>query len=340
MKNFNVLVTCASALSDGLYGCLTDNEDGVKVNVYAANAAEFDLTRSNAVAGAFLVPKISDPSYFTAILHICVEYDIDIIVPKATLELEWMAQHKEKFEEYGIKVSVTSLESLRVANNKVMLNRAFGKYMPAQCEPCDWEYALNFLQQHNRICVKAVNQCGGRGFAIVDDYKATDIMLFHRFGQKHYITRKTFKEVVCNQNNSLLLQEYVPGKDYTVSLLCDNGKVVCEVGYVGYVMEFGSIMYGEIQPNQMAFDIANDIVRYLRLDGNIGVDFILKEDGSVVLLEVNPRVNASLPFVRKAGCNLLYQRCRMLLGEKPTCKSGDAKVGLKMKKHFAAEYYF
>ena len=44
-------------------------------------------------------------------------------------------------------------------------------------------------------------------------------------------------------------------------------------------------------------------------------DFILKDDGSAVLLDVNPRLTAALPFIAEAGINLPYMRVMQLLGK-------------------------
>ena len=82
--------------------------------------------------------------------------------------------------------------------------------------------------------------------------------------------------------------------------------------------------------------IAEEVCRELRLDGNVCVDFIVNGD-KATLLEVNPRVNATIAFCAKAGVNLLYQRCKQLLGEEiDVC---TPLYGLKMMKYYAADYY-
>ena len=68
------------------------------------------------------------------------------------------------------------------------------------------------------------------------------------------------------------------------------------------------------------------------------VMWLLKKSGKVVLLEINPRINASLPFVRHAGCNMVYLRCKQLLGyEIPS--TYELNYGLKMKKFYDTRYY-
>ena len=63
-------------------------------------------------------------------------------------------------------------------------------------------------------------------------------------------------------------------------------------------------------------------------------------EGEVVLLEVNPRVNASLPFVWKAGVNMLYLRCKNLLGDYSDIgQFQKIEFGLKMKKFYDSRYF-
>lgn len=339
IKPFNVLLTCCSLHATTFFKSLKDNPDGVAIGVYATNCSEADLPPADSCDGRFVVPRIDAPGYIDAILNLCKEYSIDILIPTSTLELEFVARERERFEKEGVKVSVCSLQSLTVANNKKALYSKFKALMPAQCDSTDYSSVYEFVENHKTCCCKLTDQCGGKGFAIVDNHKADDVSLFHRYGQKHFISKTQLLRIVDKGVFDLLIQEYVPGKDYTVSLLADNGTVTHMVGYVGYEMEFGAIMKGEILDNEEAFKISERIVNELNLDGNIGVDFILKDDGSVVLLEVNPRVNGSLSFAAAAGCNMLYYRCVQLLGYPINHYQPEIIKGLKMKKYFETQYF-
>ena len=263
-------------------------------------------------------------------------------MPTATLELEIMARAKDEFKQNGILVSVSSIDSLLVANNKIALYGCYADLMPKQIIPngvSDVDaFASMFKYKNSSICCKVDNLCGGKGFAVVDDRKSNDTSLFNKFGENRYISLHDLKSIVGNGKNKVILQQRIEGLDYTVSVLADKGVVTHICGYVGYMMAFGSIMYGEIKPNDMAYDIVKKIVAELGLDGNVAFDFILKKDGKVVLLEINPRINASLPFVRHAGCNMAYLRCKQLFGyEIPS--TYELNYGLKMKKFYDTRYY-
>ena len=290
--------------------------------------------------GAFIVPPVTDDNYIVTLLRLCKDYRIDILMPTATLELELMAEHKKLFEENGIKVAVSSFESLEVANNKVALYDKYNEYMPTEIvtsNPKEAELFYNAVGGDGNMCCKLANLCGGKGFAIVDNTQCYNVSLFGKYGVPRYLSLKDLQHILTN-GTEVILQRHIKGNDYSVSVLADHGKILRIVGYVGYTMCFGSIMYGEIKKNDSAYALTEKIVADLQLDGNVAFDFIIKEDGTAVLLECNPRVNASISFVKEAGSNLIYLRCLQLLGY-PIPQDYSVQYGLKMKKVYESRYY-
>ena len=340
MKPINVLITCSNIHVKNMIDCLKNNYEGTQVNVYCVNSVEWDLPKEGECDGAFVVPKVSDESYFPTLLDLCKKLDIDVVFPVTSIDLDAMAEHKEEFEKQGIHISVTSPESMKIANDKIALHKMFGEYMPKQILAKGVDDVIDFADNiKGSICCKVANMCGGRGFAVIDDEKSVDINLFHRFGKKHYISMLQLYDVVRKKDHDVIVQEYKDGLDYSVSVLADNGRVTHICGYVGYVLEFGSMMYAEIKPNEQAYEIARTICEKLGIDGNACFDFILGEDGKVTLLEINPRVNASLNFVSNAGCNMFYLRCKQLLGYDYENDQQEINVGFKMKKYFETRYF-
>lgn len=338
MKEIRVMLTCCNIHVKDIIKCFKENADGADVKVFVTNSVEWELPPKETCDGRFVVPRLDDPNHIGCMLDLCKKHKIDIIFPISSIDLDILSKNKHLFEQVGTKVSILDWDKLKVANDKIELHKRFGELMPDEVIAKTAQDVISFASSHKSICCKLSNLCGGKGFAVVDDMKCDDITLFHRFGKKHYVSFDQMCRVVEQYDNNVILQEYHEGLDYTVSLLADHGKILQIVGYVGYLLEFGSIMYGEIKPNENAYAIAERLVAELELDGNIGIDFILKEDGSVVLLEINPRINASLPFVAEAGCNMMYLRAMQIMGEDVSAPC-NVLVGLKMKKYFGTRYF-
>lgn len=338
-NSIKVLLPCSNFHAYGMISALKNNYENREVQVFCTNCNEYDLPTKDICDGGFLMPKVTESDYIEKLLVLCKENHIGIIMPISNIDLNLMAANKKMFAENGIFVSTTDADGLVIANDKINLWKRYNRFMPKQVVNSESSDVEVFLSAHKCVCLKLTDFCGGRGFAVVDDEKANNPFYFHRFAQKHYITKGQLRSILSDGSNKVILQEYIGGLDYTVSCLCYKGEVTHIVGYVGYMLEFGSIMYGEIKPNDEAYEIARYIVSDLKLDGNIAFDFILKDDGGVVLLEVNPRANASLPFVAKAGCNMLYLRCKQLLGLPYKDEQQTINVGLKMKKYFDTKYF-
>jgi carbamoylphosphate synthase large subunit len=338
----NVLITGCSRHSKGIVDCLNDNNGLFEVNVYGVDSNENNLLRTGLTAG-FVVPLINSNDYIPTILKICLDNDINVILPYITSELELMAKNKALFESNGIKVSVSSIESLAIANDKIRLQEMYQALMPKQYvvhSSAEISECLNLIDYpKTKICCKLSNKCGGAGFAIVDDFLANDISKFNVLGVNRYISLSHLMEIADQNDLEIILQEYVEGKDYSVAVVSDKGNVLRKCGYVGHSMHFGAVINGEIVYNQQAYDIVDMVVSEIQLDGNSCFDFIIKEDGTAVLLEINPRLNASLPFIAAAGFNMPLIRCMQLLGYDLNKLPTSANYGLRMNKYYEATYF-
>lgn len=337
-----VLITGCSKHSKSVIDCLRNNYNNEKVVVIGVDCNETALLK-NGVDHAFVVPRITNPGYIPTLLNICKEYKVDVLFPYITSELEVISQYQyvKAFKEIGTHVSVSSYESIKRVNNKIRLYDEFGKYMPTQIVPKKATDVRQFVSHfgNGNVCCKISDGCGGTGFAIVDNEKAYDMTLFNKARTPRYITAEFLEDIINRDDRkyTVLLQELIRGTDYSTCALSDKGKVISMCGYAGYSMEFGAVVSGEILKNDMAYEIHKEIIEKTGLDGNTCADFIINGD-KATLLEINPRLNASLPFVVEAGPNLIYDRCNMLLG-RPVGECINIKYGLRMNKFYEAEYF-
>lgn len=337
-----ILITGCSMHSYDLITELRNNADGEEIYVVGINASETALLRQGVNAG-YVVPLITDPTYIDTVLDICLKEKVDVIMPFITAELPIMAKNKHVFEAHGIKVSVSSLESIEAAGNKIELAKAYPNLMPRQKVITSIDDIDAFAEEigypEKKFCCKLPNRCGGVGFAIVDEKLGLDLTIYNKFGVNRYITLDMLYRLVENCGETVILQEYEEGVDFSLCCLADNGVCVKALGFEASLMAFGSAMFANIAMNDCASNIAEKIIADTGLDGNVCFDFILKEDGTVKLLEVNPRLSATLPFIAKAGMNLPYLRIKQLMGGDVYNIKCDINYGLRMSKNYKSEYF-
>lgn len=336
MKSITVLSTaCGAMFMPGFFDCLKENGER-EIRIVGVDSAKLDYM-SNFVDQFYQVPSIYSDDYIPAILDICRRENVDIVFPHISMELEKFAQSKEAFDAEGIRLALTNTATLHIANDKLALYdemKRIGLNVPKYCgikSADDFDKALDMLGYPERdVCIKIPDGSGQRGVRIVSaGFSSTDIFL-HQKPSSLYITayemRKIVEEIAGSHN--LMAMECLSMPEYTVDLLADNG----EVAYVGGRMNVDSQMsiaqVSEVCLIPEAIDISRKIVKALRLNGNIGFDFMFDGHGMPVLTDLNPRVTATIILFKEAGINFPYLRVKQLLGEElPDC---TLQPGLKL----------
>ena len=64
------------------------------------------------------IVSISDPNYIQNLLNICLNDHIDLLIPTIDTDLLVLSENKEKFENIGTKVLVSSHEMIKICRNK------------------------------------------------------------------------------------------------------------------------------------------------------------------------------------------------------------------------------
>lgn len=337
-----ILITGCSMHSYDLIKTMRDNYDEEEIYVVGINCEDTALLRNGVDAG-YIVPMITDRAYVPKLMEICEREHVDVVLPFITAELPVAAAYREKLRSIGTEVSVSSSGSLKIAGNKVQLAKMYPGLMPKQIVTDSLMTAHEFAEQmgypEKKICCKLPDKCGGLGFCVVDERKGRDLTLYNKFGLNRYITMDMLDTLMTNYSGKVILQEFEDGTDYSMCILAEEGELLYGLGFEASLMAFGSAMFAEIRQNEHALEIARKVTKDTGLDGNACFDFILKPDGSVKLLEVNPRLSATLPFIAKAGLNLPYLRCKQLLGYDIKGMEFDINYKLRMSKNYESEYF-
>ena len=138
--------------------------------------------------------------------------------------------------------------------------------------------------------------------------------------------------------NRMMIQEYLPGDEYSVDLIADHGKILYIGGRRNIVVDNSIPLVSVTEKNDAAYKTSADIVKAFELDGNVNVDFIFSEDGFPIPTEVNARVSASIGLYTKAGLNLAGIQILRILGmELPRCTMQD---GVSVERFYMPEFKF
>ena len=340
MRDVTVLITaCGNVYMPGTAASIKNNGER---NVRLIGA---DMNHDDTILQMFdqyyQVPRGDDPSYADAILDICIKEKVDVVIPIMSVELETLAKNADRFAAAGVALSVSDLEPLRIANDKLALL----KFMQENGIPTARFCEVNCVADVDKaleevgipVVFKTTEGSGSRGMRIIDPSKSRFDILFHEKPTSAYVTLQDFKETLQEgQMPQMLAMEYLPGHEYTVDMLCDHGKVLYSLCRRGLNVQTSIILDGIVEDKPEITGLCNQVAEKLKLTGNIGFDVKERADGTPVIMECNPRATAGVSEIEASGVNLLYLNIKRCLGEE--IPELTPKYGVIMKRRYMEMY--
>lgn len=340
MRETTVLLTaCGVQFIPGLVDCLKNNGER-NVRLIGTDMND-DKTLYPLFDKFYVVPPVKSDKYVNTLLDICKNEKVDVLLPFMSAELSALEAKKRDFETVGTKVSVSTGDSIAITNNKLKFYEFLkDKGLPVpkykRIEKADELYeACEFVGYPQKaVCVKATELSGSRGIRLIDPKKSRYDILF---GQKPNSFYTTIDELYATLKERLempemMAMEYLPGAEGSVDLIADHGKILY-MAYRESNINLASIpQEATLSYNEKAYRIAEEVIKALSLDGNADLDFKNDADGNPVLMEINPRIAATMQIFKVGGLNLPYLRVKQLLGE--PLPEIDIKYGIKMKRRY------
>lgn len=344
LKNLTILISASSSPSIiGQLKCYKENKEReiriVGVDMDPEPSAKY------LVDTFYQVPPVTDETYCDLILDICRKENVDIYFPNISAEVDKVVKHKKDFDSLGTIVSVSDQSNVSIANNKL---RTYD-FLKSRNIPVPQYYAVNSVNDFiegceklgypgNPVCLKIVNNSGSRGVRIIDANKNRYQIFAHEKPNSFFTSYEDMISVLQSAEtlDEMMLVEYMPGNEYTVDLLADHGQVLYMVGRENTVSLMSIAQESIVTKIDSAYAMSERIVKAFDFDGNIGLDFMKNADGVPVLMDINPRITATVSVIAAAGVNLPYLRIKQLLGEElPKC---CVDYGTRLKRRYDEIY--
>ncbi len=347
MKQFRDLTVltsaCGSPSSPGGLNLLKNNGER-NIRIIGIDMSS-DPSIKYLVDQFYKVPPVSDPTYCDIVLDICKKEKVDIYFPNISYEVGLVAERKTDFERIGTIVSISNMDSVSIANNKLLtyevLEKAgipVPKYIGVKTVD-DFEKGCKWMGYPEKpVCVKIVNGSGSRGVRIIDANKSRYSIFAYEKPNSFYTSYEDMLSILKSTDHidQLMLLEVMNGPEFTVDILADKGDILYEVGRENVESLMSIAQESVIKYDEHAYQVARDVVRLLKMDGNVGFDFMRNQDGVAVLMDINPRITATISVIGAAGVNLRYLRIKQLLGEPlPKC---EPVYGTRLKRRYGEIY--
>lgn len=338
MKKITVLITGAGA--PGAPGIIKSLREQKEIEIVGTDVRE-DAVGSVLVDQFFVIEKADSENYLSSLLKVVEETKADVILPLNTKELVKLSKNQEMFKD--TKISISSPEALEKANNKYLLMKACRENnLPVPEFKLvdnyqDFEKAvLSLGYPEKNVCFKPPVSNGLRGFRILTEKIDRLEILINEKPNNTLTTLEEIKPILSRAEvfPELLVMEYLPGKEYSVDLLVNNGETIVTVPRERQQLKMGISFVGKTVNNQEIIDCSEKIASLLKLNGNIGFQFKEDEEGNPKIIECNPRLQGTVNLCTAAGANLVYLAVKLALKEE--IEKPKVKWNVKMIRYWEA----
>lgn len=295
----------------------------------------------------FRIPKAGSADFSTEVLALCQKERIEMVMPLVTRELFPFSEQKHRFAQAGISLLVSSHRSIQIANDKAACYQflqdkgiAVPRFFVARTTEEFIHAAFELGHPHEAFCFKPCIANGSRGFRIVSDSINESDLLFHH---KPYLTHITYTHalniLLSQPFPPLVVTEYLPGEEYSVDCLANNGKAVLVVPRLRGKTVNGISVQGRFvnDPDLIAYSAA--IIEAIGLHGNIGIQLRRAKNGQPLLLEINPRVQGTIVAGIGAGVNLPLLAVKQELGWPIQPEEMQVKWGTVFSRYWTEVFY-
>lgn len=232
--------------------------------------------------GYFQIPKVTAESYIDDLIKVCINNDINLIIPTIDTELLTLSNNEQKFKLNNIFPLVSDYEFIQKCRDKRLTNQLFEENnieVPTQ-------YTLNNLEFP--VFVKPCDGSLSKGIFIANSQD--DITQEHR------------------QNEKLMYMELISNDEFdefTVDCYYDkNSTLKCVVPRQRLVVRAGEVNKAATRNNIIVEHFFNNIAQLKGARGCLTIQvFLHKEQPIIKGIEINPRFGGGYPLTYLSGAN-------------------------------------
>lgn len=284
---------------------LTGAGGAAAISVWKSLAAQHDIFMADidpCAAGLYLVPadrrmiipKGNHPDFVNTMLQHCKTHRIDVFIPTVDVELAPVSAEMNAFEAIQTKVPLSKPGVLKTCFDKHALLTQCQGVIPVP------DFVL--LNQDNASTLTAFpyfakprSGAGSSGAVVIRDKK----ML-----------------MALPQDNTYLVQELLPGDEYSVDIYFDaNHQPIGAVPRLRMKIDSGIAVASRSVKSTVLEDLAIKTGQAVGIQYVANIQFKQANNGVFKLLEINPRFSGTMPLTCAAGVDIPKLMMQELNGE-------------------------
>jgi len=242
----------------------------------ASYSAGFYLSDAHCV-----VPKASDARYRAVLLALVQKININVILPTSGFDIVPISKAQKKLEKKGVVVYMSDQPTIDVCTDKRKTYKKLRNIVPLPTT----------YQKPEDIASFPIFLKPAIGKGSVNSYVCSN--------QKSVLAYKTFFR------KPFIMQEYLPGTEYTVDVLFDtNGAMITAVVRERIRTDSGISTVGKVVAYPEIVKKATRACKALKVKGPATVQFKKNTKGEPVFIEINPRLGGGTIISTLSGVNI------------------------------------
>jgi len=311
----NILITSAgrrTQLIEYFQETLAGNENVVAVDCNNTAPALYVADKS------YSVPRIGAQNYIDKLKEIVKKENIKAIISLLDPELSILTEKKEEFKKLGAEIIISNPETIEICQDKYKM--------------------YEFLKRNKFKTPKT--------FKSYDQFKAAydsgkiDLPVFikPRTGSASIGINKVNDveelKIVLNNNEDLLIQEYIDGQEYGIDVYVDTvSKEIISVFLKKKIrMRAGETDKAVSVKNKELLETIKEFAKKLKLIGPADMD-VFEKDGEFYISEVNPRFGGGYLIAFECGENFPKYIINNINGKKNEIKLNEYEEDMYMIRH-------
>lgn len=283
----NILIT-----NIGRRGYLVDfikNTINFNGKVYASDCDKMASGLYSNVDKAFILPKPVDDEklYVDSLIKLCIEYEINLIIPLIDPEIYILSKYRDKFLENKITVLISDKRVLEICYDKIKMNVFLADNGFNIIKTYDNVYDFKKDLEENKIgfpvYVKPIYGSGSVDSRIINSYE--ELVMFFKSG--------------------MIIQEYLEGQEYGIDTFVDNNcKPVRVVVKKKFSMRSGETDKAITVEHAKIQNTIKILAEKLKPFGPFDTD-VIETDNGIYVIDINPRFGGGYPATHMAGVNFI-----------------------------------
>ncbi len=233
-----------------------------------------------------LLPRGDDEGFVGALLASASAAGADLVIPTVDVELHQVSAARDEFAARGIALLVESVPTLEICLDKwALVTRCAPLVRVPASVVLDGSLDAAALDAIGwPMIAKPRRGAGGRGIALIADRAQLA-------GQP--------------QDGSMLLQEYLPGTEYSIDVLArPDGHIVAAVPRTRDKVDSGIAVAGRTVRDPALEEFGRAVAHAIGTTGVVNVQVRRAVDGTPALLEVNARFPGTMTLTMAAGIDM------------------------------------